>query len=497
MKSLYVRPNYTSYVSPQFSVLSQHQREEIYNAALEILQRTGVLIHDPETLAILKKAGCWVDGLRVRYPVGLVEWAVRTAPSRITIYDRKGDAAMYLENEKVYFGPGPTNTFMLDPFTGEKRKPLKADKVDVAKVVDALPNIDYCMDLGTPSDVTTSLADVHAFEAMLLNTTKPIVHWGFDVEQYGDIIEMASIVAGGLDALQKRPFIVLYSESSPPLVHSREAIAKAMFAAEKGIPVIYTPCTMAGATAPATLAGTIALTVAESLAGLVPVQLKREGAPFIMGGVISNMDMSSTILSYASPEFNLLAAAMCEVAHYIKLPVFGTGGCIDSKVLDAQAGVEAAQSITMSFLSGANLVHDCGYMEYGSTGSVELLVMDDEIIGMIRRIMRGIEVNDETLALDVVDNVGPGGHFLGETHTINHFKTETWFPTLIDRRRYDDWYTTGAKSLEQRVKEKTQRIIKEHVPEALPTDIVKVVRAVVEKAEVREAQRAARKSGRS
>ncbi len=485
-----VCPNFKVCVTPQFEVLTQDQRQQIYFGALEILARTGAQIHDERTLELLQQNGCQVEGTRVYFPRALVEWAVAAAPSYVTIYDRNGRPAMYLGGNNVYFGPGPTNTFHLDPFTGERRKPLKTDKADVARVVDALPNIDYAMDLGTPSDVTSTLADVHAFDAMVRNTEKPIVHWGFDVEQYEDIIKMAAAVKGGLEQLARRPFIVLYSESSPPLVHSKEAIAKALYAAEMGIPVIYTPCVMAGATAPATMAGTLAITVAESLAGLTAVQLLKKGAPFIMGGVISIMDMSSTILSYGAPEFNLLQAALAEVAHHIGLPVFGTGGCIDSKVLDAQAAAEAAQSILLSALSGANLVHDCGYMEFGSTGSVELLVLDDEIIGYVKRIMRGINIDDESLALEVIDRVGPGGHFLGEDHTMAHFRTETWFPTLCDRRRYDDWVAHGSTSLEQRLKEKTQAIIRGHQPRPLPDHVLARLDEIVSAAEEREAAKA-------
>jgi len=474
-----------------FRLLSEDQREEIYGAACEILQRTGSDVHSDEAREILKKAGCWVDGLRVRIPVGLSEWAVRTAPSTIVMYDRHGNKAMSLGGYRTYFGPGPTNTYHIDPHTEERRKPVLQDTANVGKVCDALPNIDFVQDLGTPSGVTPTLADVYAFDAMVRNTTKPIVHWGFDIDQYQDITDIASVVVGGLENLQKKPFIALYSESSPPLVHSEEAIAKAIFAAKNRIPIVYTPCIISGATAPATLAGALALGVAESLTGIVVSQLIREGSPIIMGGVYGIMDMITTIYSYGSPEFLLLQAGTAEVAHHMKMPVFGTAGCTDSHVLDAQAAAEAAMSILIASETGANLVHDCGYTGFGSAGSVFQLVMADEIIGMVKRIMRGIEINDEMLALDEVDKAGPGGEFVTSKHTYKHFKLQTWFPTLMNRMRYSEWkMMTNESSMGDRIKEKARRIIEEHQTPSLPEDVCQEIDTILQKAEDREKKKA-------
>jgi trimethylamine--corrinoid protein Co-methyltransferase len=493
MKSKYVRANYQVNQAVNFRVLSDDQCEEIYNASLEVLERTGADFYSEEALEIYKKAGCWVDGNRVRFPTRVVEKAIRSAPSRITICDRNGNRSMFLEGRNAYWGPGPTNTYVLDPFTGERRRPKKKDAEHAGLVCDALPNIDYAMDNGTVMDVTPTLSDVHAFDALVRNTTKPIIHWGFGIDQYNDIIEMASAVTGGLDELQKRPFIILYSESSPPLRHSAEAIDKAIFAAKKDIPVIYTPCTFAGGVAPATMAGTLVITVVDSLVGLVANQCVREGSRFIMGGLISTMDMSSSILAYGAPELSLLSAALTDVARYIGIPMFSTGGCTDSKTIDAQWAAEAAFSNLIAGLSGAHIIHDCNYMEYGNCGSLELLVANDEIIGMVKRIMKGIEVDDFHLAVDVVDKVGPGGHFLGEEHTINNFRKETWWPSLISRMRYDEWKQSGGLTMGQRIKQKTQDIINSHKAEPLSKEICDKLDAIIEKAENREASKRAKK----
>ena len=487
MKSQFVRSSYQANESVQFSVLSSDQCEEVFYSSMEVLRRTGSKVLDPDTRELLKKGGCWVDGELVRFPAGLVEWAVRSAPSRIVLSDRNGKPALFLEGKNVYYGPGPSNNFVLDPFTGERREPTTQDTVRTAKCCDYLPNIDYAMDMGTVRNVNLSLSDVYSFEALLTNTTKPIIHWGYDVPQYQDIIDMCVAVTGSLEELQKHPFIAMYSEPLPPLQHSREGIAKAVFMAEKGLPLVYTPCTMAGATTPATMAGTLVLHLAECLVGLVAAQLKREGTPFIMGGLISIMDMSSTILPYGAPELSLLSAGLTNVAQFLKIPMFSTGGCTDAKTIDTQAAVQGAMSIMMAAQSGANLVHDCGYIEYGSTSSTEMLVMDDEIIGMAKRIMRGIEVNRETLAVDVIDKVGPGGHFLKTEHTRKFFRQETWQPTLIDRKVYATWKAEGGKTMGQRIQEKTQKIINEHNAQPLPTETLNRIKEIIENAEKREA----------
>ena len=486
------RARYKVNKSVRFSLLSEGQKEQIYSAALEILERTGARIHSSTAQKILKKAGCWIDGNVVRFPVGLSEWAVRTAPSKILLYDRNGNRMMNLEGHNSYYGPGPSNNWQVDPYTEELRKPTMRDTENVGKICEALPNIDFVQDLGTLDDVTATLADVYAFKALVNSTTKPIVHWGFGVDQYNDILDMASAVAGGLESLQRRPFLALYSEPSSPLIHSKEAIDKAIFAAEKRIPVVYTPCIISGATAPATLAGTLALGVAESLVGIVVSQLVREGSPIIMGGVYGIMDMQTTIYSYGSPEFNLMQAGIAEVAHYMKVPVFGTAGCTDAHTLDAQAAAEAAMSILMTAETGANLIHDCGYTGFGAVGSLFQLVMADEIIGMVRRIMRGVEVTNETLALDDIDRVGPSGEFITSEHTYKSFKRETWFPTLMNRMRHSEWESSDkGRSMGDHIKEKTRRLLEETEAPVLPKDVQKQIDAIIMKAEDREKKKAA------
>lgn len=492
----YTRARYRVNKTLKFSLFTEEQKDEIYHTAIEILERTGVKIYSREALDLLKKGGCWVDGEIVRFPSALTEWAVRTAPSQILMYNRNGEKVMEIGSNNTYFGPGPTNTYHMDIYKEERRTAVVKDNENVAKVCDYLGNIDFVMDLGTPRDVTPTLSDVYAFKAMVSNTTKPIVHWGFNIDQYSDIVEIASIIVGGLEELQKKPFIALYSESSPPLVHSDEAINKAIFAAKKRLPIIYTPCVIAGATSPATLAGTITQGLAESLPGVVVSQLIREGSPIIIGGVYGIMDMKTTIYSYGSPEFHILQAGIAEVAHYIQMPVFGTAGCTDSHVLDAQAASEVSMSILMASLSGANLVHDVGYIASGATGSLFQLVMGDEIIGMVKRIVRGFSVNEYTLAVEEIVKAKPGGEHITSIHTYTNFKKETWFPAFMDRWRYSEWKTMkGAKSMGDKIKEKTREIVENHKPQQLPEKVLIEIEDIIKGAEEREARKA-EKTGR-
>jgi trimethylamine--corrinoid protein Co-methyltransferase len=236
-------------------------------------------------------------------------------------------------------------------------------------------------------------------------------------------------------------------------------VDKLLFAATHGVPAVYTPGIMTGGTAPVTVAGTLVTGNAELLSGLVLSQLQAAGAPFIYGGVFTSMDMASSVFLYGSPEFYLFNIALAEMAHHYRLPVFGTCGCSDAKVLDEQAAAEAAASTLVATLSGANLIHDIGYLESGLTACFELIVLVDELIGLARRLERGIGLSEEMLALGEIAAVGPGGHFLDREHTVRHFRQELWFPRLFDRRRFDAWNQDGARPLGARLRARVREIL--------------------------------------
>jgi trimethylamine--corrinoid protein Co-methyltransferase len=464
------------------NVLTPDQCQELVYAAEEAMWRTGTNFHDEESLEILKKAGCWVEGTRARIPAHIFEQALKTCQKHIVLCNsRTGARELFVEGNNSYFGSGPCTPFTRNPFTGERHRATRQSVGWATKVLDALPNIDYAMSLGIVQDVPLLISDRHEFEQQILNTDKPIIT--VCVDQWGqeDCIKMAEIVAGGEEELRKNPFICLYAEPISPGVHCKEAAQKLVMGAKKGLPTIYTPCIMAGGTAPATLAGVMVQGLCESLSGLVLSQCTREGAPFIMGGVYTILDMTTTIFSYGAPELSLLLAALADVAHYLGIPMFGTCGCTDSCIIDEQAGIEAAISIAMTNMSGANLNHDIGYAEQGTTSNLDLVVICDEILGMARKLTNGIRVDEDTLALDVIENVGPGGSFADEDHT-EEYKEENYMPKLISRAAREIWEKAGGKTLTEVANEKVRDIINYHEPEPLPKDVAAKIRHIVENA---------------
>jgi trimethylamine--corrinoid protein Co-methyltransferase len=483
-----MRANLQINATPQFRVLSDNQIEEVINAALEVLERAGTRVLAREGLALLRDAGCLInDETLVRIPSWLVKDALNTTPGRIVVAGRDRGRRIRLEKNRFYFGTGSDCPSMVDPYTGEVRKYSPEDVYNAARISDALPNIDFHMSLGLTSGVQSQTYDRPQLLAMLRGTSKPLVITAVDREGLADQYHMACEVLGGAQEFARAPLFVVYIEPSSPLTNSVEAVEKILYAAETGIPAIYTPCIMCGGTGPATLAGTMVQALAEYLVGVVLAQLKRRGAGVIMGGVNSPMDMSTSILSYGAPELALISAAMTDVAKWLGVPMFSTAGCSDAKVLDQQAAIEATLSVTLAALSGANLIHDVGYLESGLLGSFDMLVMSDEIIGMAKRILSGVTVSPQTLAVDLIERVGPGGHYLTQEHTRQHFRSETWFPTLIDRQMRRAWEAGGRKTMGDRVRAKVLHILEHHEPLPIPAEVEGRLKQIVARAEERHA----------
>lgn len=473
-----LQSNYVMYLTPQFRKLSDDQLAQIHNASLEILDRTGVCLYEEEALNLLKEAGVKVeDGNRVRIPPGLVEWALSIAPKRVVLCDRSGRRVMPLERNNVFFGPGSDCPNILDHRTGERRRGTLRDIEEGIRLCDALPNIDFLMSICIASDIDQQVADRYQMRAMLMNSTKPILFVTTEFEGTVDAIKMAEAVAGGEEELRRNPICALYINVTSPLRHNTEALRKLLFMAGKGLPTTYTPVVLRGINGPVTPAGALALANAGELAGLVIAQLKREGAPIILSGGTNDMlDMRTLGDVYAAPENRVM---FVEMAHYYGLPVFGLGGASDSKLPDEQAAAEAAFSLILETLAGTHLVHDVGYLESGMTNSFEQIVICDELINYVKRFMQGLVVNEETLALDLIDQVGPHGEFLGTEHTARHYK-EDWYPRLLDRSDFDTWKAAGGKTLRQRARERVEEILSSHRPEPLPKDVQAKIDAIVE-----------------
>jgi trimethylamine--corrinoid protein Co-methyltransferase len=446
--------------------------QTIHRASLEILRRTGARVYHQGALDLLRDADAVVsDSNLVRFQPSIVEWALAQAPTRIPLCRRgSAEVAASLEGKRVNYGTGSDCPNYLDPRTGERRPFTAADLIDAIHVVDALPELAFCMSMGIPSDLGTANAYREQFSMMLQHTVKPIVFVCDDRADCEAIASMAAIIAGGRDQLRLNPTLLLYSEPSTPLKHSETATGKLLYMARERLPIVHSPAPMMGGTSPVTLAGGLALGNAEVLSSLVIHQLAHPGAPFVYGSGLHHMDMKTTISVYGAPEFQLARLAVAEMGRHYGLPTWGYAGHSDSCVMDGQAAADAAFSVLIAELAGHNLVHDVGYLEGGLTTSPEMIVFTAEMISMMRSFAGGFRIDGESLALDVIDQVGPGGDFLTAGHTLEHFRS-LWQPSLFDRRRAEEWEAAGQNRLGDRLREKTIAHIEDHRIEQLPDSV--------------------------
>jgi trimethylamine--corrinoid protein Co-methyltransferase len=456
--------------------------KDLHMAALEVLRRTGIRFHHKGAVEMLKGAGAFVsDGNLVKFPARMVEDAISTAPGRVVMCDRDGEPAVFLEDRTVSFGTGSDCINLLDFETSEHRKFKTQDLIDSYRLCDALPNIHFVMSNGIPMDVDTDLAYDTQMALMLEHTTKPIVFVTDDLDSCQRAIDMAAAVAGGHDALREQQHILLYSEPSSPLQQSETAVDKLMLMAKYELPIVHSPAPLMGGTGPITMAGGLAMSLAEILSSLVVHQLTKPGAPYIFGAGLHHMDMKAAQICYASPEFQLTKSALAQLGRCYGIPTWGYAGCTDAKVMDEQAALEALLSVMMAKFSGANLIHDVGYMESGLTFSFEMVVLTDELVALADNMMKGIEINKDTLVLDEIHNVGPGGHFMNTQQTLNRFK-DFWYPSLLDRSLRTTWLDEGATTLGERLTKRVKETIKEHNPEPLSSDVKNKINKILSRA---------------
>jgi trimethylamine--corrinoid protein Co-methyltransferase len=321
---------------------------------------------------------------------------------------------------------------------------------------------------------------------MVANTSKPILPWAYSAEHVSDIYQMAVAVSGSEAAFHQRPHFAIFATYQSPLIHSDEDLAKMLWAAERDVPVVYVGGPTLGMTSPVTGASGLVIYLAAALSGLAIIQLKRRGAAVCIGGVPQAMDLRTGRPAYGSPEMSLLGAAMADISRWLGFPFMGTAGASEAKTLDLQAAIESTVQVVLSGLSGATLVHDVGFLDCADIGSLESLVMNDEIIAMVRHIMRGVEVSDKTLLLDLIDQVGPGGEFMSERHTAKHCRAEIWNPTLMCREPWVNWQAAGAQTMLDRIRAKLHDILSTHQPPPLPEGVAEKIEAILQEAEERE-----------
>jgi trimethylamine--corrinoid protein Co-methyltransferase len=466
--------------SPRYDRLTPDDCRLLHEASLSILERTGVVLHDAEAVERLHGAGARVgDDGRVHVPASLVDWALSVVPRTVTLHDRSGTPRLALEGDNAFFGPGSDCLNIVDHRTGERRPAVLQDTRDGLTMVDALPNMDFAMSMFLPSDVAPEMADREQMAVMLRHTTKPLVVVTYDVDAMLDAIAMAEAVAGDAEALRERPTIALYVNVTRGLVHNGDSLRKLLILAERGLPALWIPVTSGGTTGPVTVAGNLALNNAGVLVGVVLAQLVREGAPVVVPGFGGDaLDLRTMVDPYAGPDHR---GTVPSLAHHYGLPMFSLAGGSDSKRPDQQAAAEAALTMLGDALAGGHLIHDSGYLESGLTGSLVQLAICDEIAAWIRASMAPVVIDEETLALDLIDSLGPDGSFLETQHTIDHYR-DRWYPSLIDRRSHSAWLARGGATLGEGAAAQVDRVLATHQAPSLPEAAEQAISAILQRA---------------
>ena len=465
-------------VHPYLRVLSDDQISEIHNATVEVMSEIGIVIKDEEGIRLLEEAGAAVKGELVKIPEHLLKRALSTAPSKISVYNRHGNLSMNLERGKTYFGTGSDTIYTMDVYSKERRKTVVIDVRNIARLTDALPNLDFVMSMGNPGDVKPEDSFIHEFIEMIRGTTKPIVFTDITKDDMETIYRVASGVAGSEENLREKPFIILYVEPVSPRLFNPDSVQKLLFCAENGIPVAFPPSPNTGAGGPITVAGAMVLGNAECLTGLILTQLKNPGAPFIFGTNIAALDMKTAVVSYGAPEWILGSAGTVEMARFYNLPAWGTSGASDSKLIDAQAGMEAMLSVYNALITRSQLIHDNGYIESGLTSSMEMIILVDEAISISRYIMNGITVDTDSLALDPIRRVKPGKGFLDDDHTLNNWRKVHYLTERMDRKIFEYWKIDGKLDMFSRLNEEAKKILETHQVAQLSDNVERIIEEI-------------------
>ncbi len=457
-----------------FEILTKTQLEKVHETSLRILEQIGVDFGHPPALAVLKKGGAKIDGQRVFFPPKLVEEQIQKPPSEFTLHARNPEHNVKIGGRNTVFAPGYGAPFVTDLESGRRQATLK-DFENFVKLTGASAHQDLLS--GTvvePTDVPAELRHTRMLYASVKYSDKCFMGSTMGARAARQCLQMASILFGSQTGLVSHPVIFGIVGALTPLKYDARMLEALMEYAAADQPQIIASLAIAGATGPVTMAGNLALQNAEVMAGIVLAQLVREGTPVIFGGVSTNAEMRNGTLSIGSPEMAINAAATAQVARYYRLPVRGGGAVCDAKLPDAQASYESMMNLLMARLSGINFVlHSAGILESFNCMSYEKFIIDDEMCGMVKRIKRGYEVNPDTLAFDVVREVGPGGHFLDKDHTFDHFRSEFYQPQLSNRDDYVSWQASGSPQSLAAANKKYKEILAAYEAPQLPPDVEK------------------------
>ncbi len=471
----------------RFQILSETDLERIHWGTLHILEKVGIQVDSDASRKILKENGAEVDDRTriVRIPSHLVEEGLAKKHTAITLAGRDPKYDAKLDHAHSYLTANGNGAVTVDFETGKRRPSTKEDVAKTSRIIDYLPNVHIHWPMVSSMDQHPSTVHLHDLDASLNNTQKHVMYeTGVTLREARQLTEMGYLAAGGEKEFRRRPITSCLQCTFAPLQLDAGVMDASLYFAEHGVPLVFFGMPQPGATGPATLVGSLVVGNAEVLAALTITQLHAPGSAVIYGMGNAPLDMKTTVRSGGSPEHALSSAMATELAHWYGLPSC-VGVSATAKQPGDQAVLEYYTGCVAPLLAGADLMCGIGLLEDSATLYYEQIVVDDEIVGAIARMIRGEWADEDTLALDVIEKVGPGKNFLAQRHTMNHLKTEHFMPGLIDRRAYDSWAADGSKSLADRAREKTKWILANHTVPPMDAAVEKSLQAVIEKARPR------------
>ena len=466
----------------QYQPLTHEEIERIHQASLAVLERTGVHVENREALEVYRRGGARVDGNRVTISASMVEAALDAAPARVLLAGRNLDQDVILEGKRVYAGTGGSPTAVLDPGADAIRPATLRDLADLARLADALERCDFIVIPLHPTDIPEEDVPVNRYYACLTNTTKHVMGGVGSVEGARAVIEMGTLLAGGLDRLQERPFISAITSWMVSPLHLDTGVTDILIEwCKRGLPVALSSAPMAGSTSPVTLAGTLTQLNAEQLSGIVLTQLVRPGTPVLAGYIPGVADMRTGGYLGGAVEFGMMQAAAAQMAHFYQVPIYCSGGMTDAKLPDAQAGYEKMSTLLLAAMGGANYIHHAiGMLTNMSAASLEQAVIDDEIVGVAMRVLRGVEVTQDAVAgaIKAIHRVGPGGHYLMDPHTVQFMRSEFFYPPVADRQNRAAWEKGGRRDTRARAAARVAELLRTREPPGLPAEVDAAIRSM-------------------
>jgi trimethylamine--corrinoid protein Co-methyltransferase len=460
---------------PTIKILEEGIKEKVFVEAMEILDEIGFFVENEEAINILQKEDLEVDleTRKAKIPPDLVKKSLKTTPSSITLYDREGAEVVKLEGDNICFDPGSAALNVLDPETNEIRSAVTKDFVDFTKVVEQLEYIQAQSTAIICSDVPEEIGDRYRLYLALIYSKKPIITGTFAKESFEVMKDMLVAIRGGEKELRNKPLAIFDACPSPPLKWSDLTCQSIIDCAKYGIPSEFVSMPMTGANAPVTLLGSIVQHAAETLAGLVITQLVSPGAPVIWGGSPAAFDMRKGTTPMGSIDTMLIDIGYAEMGKYLNLPTHAYLGMSDAKILDAQSGLESGMGALLAGIKGINMISGAGMIDFETTQSIQKVVIDNEICGMVHKFLKGIIQRDEPIAKNLLKDLEERTHLLSHDHTLKWFREEQYIPSqVIDRATTEEWINKGRKSIGDRAIEQVTKLLAKYPGITLDKDIL-------------------------